>query len=76
MSQYRGGTALFTAVFILCILIFFMMLNQSGLTPTGGRRPTSFINDKKGVIRHIHNGFAKDDMAGVENIVNQLLAEK
>jgi len=53
-----------------------MMLNQSGLTPTGGRRPTSFINDKKGVIRHIHNGFAKDDMAGVENIVNQLLAEK
>jgi len=39
-------------------------------------RPTSFINDKKGVTRHIHNGFAKDDMASVENIVNQLLAEK
>ena len=38
--------------------------------------PTSFIIDKKGVIRHIHNGFAKDDMADIEKIVNQLLAEK
>jgi thiol-disulfide isomerase/thioredoxin len=38
--------------------------------------PTSFIIDKKGVIRHIHHGFAKDDMADIEKIVNQLLAEK
>jgi len=38
--------------------------------------PTSFIIDKKGVIRHIHNGFAKDDMVDIEKIVNQLLADK
>jgi len=37
--------------------------------------PTSFIIDKKGVIRHIHNGFAKNDMADIEKIVTDLLAE-
>lgn len=38
--------------------------------------PTSFIIDKKGVIRHIHHGFSKDDMTDIEKIVAQLLAEK
>lgn len=38
--------------------------------------PTSFIIDKKGMIRHIHIGFAKSDMPDIEKIVNQLLVEK
>ncbi len=38
--------------------------------------PTSFIIDKKGVIRHIHNGFAKADIADIETTVKHLLAEK
>lgn len=37
--------------------------------------PTSFIIDKKGVVRHIHSGFAKDDIADIEKMVTKLLAE-
>ncbi|BCG63594.1 MAG: cytochrome c biogenesis protein CcmG, thiol:disulfide interchange protein DsbE [Methyloprofundus sp.] len=37
--------------------------------------PTSYIIDKKGVIRHIHNGFSKDDIVDIERIVKQLLNE-
>ncbi|MCF7971978.1 MAG: TlpA family protein disulfide reductase [Methylococcaceae bacterium] len=37
--------------------------------------PTSFIIDKKGIVRHIHSGFAKDDIADIEKIVTKLLAE-
>lgn len=37
--------------------------------------PTSFIIDKKGVIRLTHSGFAKDDIVDIEKTVKQLLAE-
>jgi len=37
--------------------------------------PTSFIIDKKGVVREIHHGFAKADIIEIEHTVKQLLAE-
>jgi len=37
--------------------------------------PTSFIIDKKGVIRHIHSGFSKSDIDEIEKKVIELLAE-
>jgi len=37
--------------------------------------PTSFIIDKKGVVRQVHSGFAKDDIVDIEEMVNKLLAE-
>jgi peroxiredoxin len=37
--------------------------------------PTSYIIDKKGIIRYIHNGFAKDDIVDIERTVQKLLNE-
>jgi len=37
--------------------------------------PSSFIIDRKGVIREIHHGFAKADIIEIEQTVKQLLAE-
>ncbi len=37
--------------------------------------PTSYIIDRKGIIRHIHNGFAKDDIVDIEHTIKQLLSE-
>jgi len=37
--------------------------------------PTSFIIDKKGIIREVHHGFAKADIVEIKQTVKQLLAE-
>ncbi len=37
--------------------------------------PSSFIIDKKGMIRHIHSGFSKADIVDIENKIVKLLAE-
>ncbi len=38
--------------------------------------PTSFLIDRKGVIRYRHSGFTSADMAKIENKINALLAEE
>ncbi|MDD2814387.1 MAG: TlpA disulfide reductase family protein [Thiotrichaceae bacterium] len=38
--------------------------------------PTSFIIDKQGIIKHIHHGFASDDLAELEQKITSLLARK
>jgi thiol-disulfide isomerase/thioredoxin len=41
-----------------------------------GTMPTSFLIDRKGVIRMVHNGFRKGDAAELEEKINGLLSEK
>ncbi len=38
--------------------------------------PTSYIIDKKGVVQHVHHGFASDDIKELETKITQLLAQK
>ncbi|MDD5274502.1 MAG: TlpA disulfide reductase family protein [Methylovulum sp.] len=38
--------------------------------------PTSFIIDKHGVVQMIHHGFTSEDINGLEQKINALLAEK
>jgi thiol-disulfide isomerase/thioredoxin len=38
--------------------------------------PTSFIIDKKGVVSHIHHGFASADIDDLEQKITALLAQK
>jgi len=38
--------------------------------------PTSFIIDKKGIVRSIHSGFAKDDIHDIEKEIKHLLEEQ
>jgi thiol-disulfide isomerase/thioredoxin len=38
--------------------------------------PTSFIIDKQGVVKNIHNGFNSDDINELEQKVTALLAQK
>jgi thiol-disulfide isomerase/thioredoxin len=38
--------------------------------------PTSYVIDKHGVIRHIHQGFREGEMAELKTQITQLLAEK
>lgn len=37
--------------------------------------PTSFLIDKKGVVRHVHKGFRAEDRAELRRLVETLLAE-
>jgi hypothetical protein len=37
--------------------------------------PSSYLIDRKGVIRHIHHGFRKEDIEGIRQLVVALLAE-
>lgn len=38
--------------------------------------PTSFLIDKKGVIRHVHEGFAEEFLQQYQSEIEELLAEK
>jgi DsbE subfamily thiol:disulfide oxidoreductase len=38
--------------------------------------PTSYIIDKKGVVQHVHHGFASDDIKELETKITQLLTQK
>ena len=38
--------------------------------------PTAFIISRKGVIRHVHNGFHAKDEADLSARINALLAER
>ncbi|MBL4606232.1 MAG: TlpA family protein disulfide reductase [Pseudomonadales bacterium] len=58
---------------------FPVLSDPKGKTPELYRlkgMPTSYLIDKKGIIRHIHVGFKKGDMAKIEKQVLALLSEK
>ena len=38
--------------------------------------PSSFLIDRKGIIRAVHSGFRKNDAAQLEKKINDLLNEK
>lgn len=38
--------------------------------------PSSYLIDRKGVVRHVHRGFNRDDTAGLRARVEALLAEQ
>ena len=38
--------------------------------------PTSYLIDKKGVVRDIHVGFKESDLTKIENKINELLKER
>jgi peroxiredoxin len=38
--------------------------------------PTSFLIDRKGVIRHVHSGFHKKDEPVLFSQINQLMAQR
>ena len=57
-----------------------MLLDQDGEiaeTKLGVRvMPTSFVLDRQGCIRHMHEGFAPDSLAKYQAEIEALLAEK
>jgi len=58
---------------------FPVLSDPKGKTPELYRlkgMPTSYLIDRKGVIRHVHVGFKKGDMAKIQNDVLALLNEK
>jgi len=58
---------------------FPILADPEGKTPELYRlkgMPTSYLIDKKGVIRHVHVGFKKSDMLKVKKQVLALLSEK
>ena len=38
--------------------------------------PSSYLVDRKGIIRHVHFGFRSGDVDELRTLVDQLLAEK
>jgi thiol-disulfide isomerase/thioredoxin len=38
--------------------------------------PSSFVVDRRGVIRHVHQGFRPEDAGRLHTLINQLLSEK
>lgn len=58
---------------------FPILADPEGETPELYRlkgMPTSYLIDKKGVIRHVHVGFKKGDMVKIKKQVLALLSEK
>jgi peroxiredoxin len=38
--------------------------------------PSSYLVDRKGIIRHVHFGFRSGDVEELRRLIEQLLAEK
>ncbi|MEE4277484.1 MAG: TlpA disulfide reductase family protein [Halieaceae bacterium] len=57
---------------------FAVLFDDAGVTPQqfGVKgMPTSFLIDREGLVRHIHQGFRKSDGEAIERLIQEALAE-